>query len=390
MEKSEYGGLTVKAYDYSTMPYVKEYFLNRKTKLQQAFICIITLLLTFIFVFICFAPFEEVIKVKGFIRPNENISGVLNAVTGRIQTVSYSSGQTVKKGQLLLEIDPTQLEAEKESLITLMTEEQKKLDSLYEIRNSIEQNMNIIDSSHYEAFLRYEVWKTNLSKLENIRNLNLEKYEKEKNLPKSMTTTAALDELNSQYLISCDEYDNLYYSFKHEIEQEIAEFETSNKINNSKLKQIENSLLFTKVCAPIDGIIQEVSVFNTGDWVQTGQLLFNIVPTEDTSVKVELVISTKQAGKIEEGMTVKMRFPSLPYHEFGGTKGTIITIDPDITRTQNGEAYFIIKTNIEDRLLSDKKGKVYPLRVGLETDARIILSKKTIMQFLLEKLNLWY
>ena len=380
----------MKVYDYSTLPYVQEYFLNRKTKVQQAFICIISLLLLFIFILICIAPFEEVIKVKGYIRPDENISGVLNAVTGRIKKVSYSSGQTVTKGQLLLEIDPTQIEAEKESLVTLMREEKKKLASLYEIRKSIELDQNVIQSEYYEAFLRYELWKTNLSKLENIRKFNLEKYEKEKSLPSSMTTTAILDELNSQYLISCDEYDNLSISFKHDIEQEITEYETSEQINNSKLKQLEDSLLFTQVCAPIDGIIQEVSSFNTGDWVQAGQLLFNIVPDEDSATRVELVIPAKQAGKIEQGMKVKMRFPSLPYHEFGGTEGTIITIDPDITKTKDGEAYFIIRTDIEQRFLTDKKGKSYPLRVGLEADSRIILSKKTILNFILEKLNLWY
>lgn len=380
----------MKAYDYSTMPYVQEYFLNRKTKVQQAFIWTITVLLALVFLFISLAPFEEVIKVRGYIRPDENISGVLNAVTGRIKTVSYSSGQTVQKGQLLLEIDPTQLEAEKEGLITLMTEEQKKLSALYEIRQSIEQEQNVIESTFYEAYLRFELWKTNLSKLDNIRTLNLEKYEKEKLLPKSMTTTAALEELNSQYLISCDEYNNLYISFKHDIEYEISEYETSDKINHSKLKQIEDSLLFTKVCAPIDGIIQEISVFNTGDWIQTGQLLFNIIPEEASTTRVELVIPAKQAGKIEKGMKVKMRFPSLPYHEFGGTEGTIITIDPDITKSQNGEAYFVIRTDIKQRFLNDKKGKKYPLKVGLEADARIILSKKTIMNFLLEKLNLWY
>ncbi len=89
-------------------------------------------------------------------------------------------------------------------------------------------------------------------------------------------------------------------------------------------------------------------------------------------------------------MTVKMRFPSLPYHEFCGTEGNIITIDPDITKSQNGEAFFLIKTNMKDIYLKDKKGKEYPLKVGLQVDARIVLSKKTILKFILEKMNLWY
>ena len=41
-------------------------------------------------------------------------------------------------------------------------------------------------------------------------------------------------------------------------------------------------------------------------------------------------------------------------------------------------------------IVFDKKGKEYPLKVGLQVDARIIISTKTILNFMLEKLNLWY
>ncbi|MBR4790462.1 MAG: HlyD family efflux transporter periplasmic adaptor subunit [Treponema sp.] len=380
----------MKIYDDIVSNYTQEYFLRKKPSSQNIVIFIITCFLITVTLILSFAPFEEVIKVKGNIRPNNNISKVSNAVTGRIKTISYESGQSVTKGQLLLEIDPTQLEAEKASLITQMEEENEKLDALYEIRQSILQDKNIINQNHYEAYLRFEVWKTNLSKLENIKNYNLEKLEKEKTLPSSMTTATVLNELNSQYLISCDDYNNLYISFEHDIEEEIIKYQTSQKINRTRLRQIEDSLLFTKVCAPIDGIIQEISVFNTGDWIQAGQNIFNIIPYETSSPKIEIIIPARQAGKIEEGMKVKIRFPSLPYHEFGGTEGTIITIDPDVTKTQNGEAFFIIRTNIEKTILSDKKGKSYPLKVGLEADARIVLSRKTILNYILEKLNLWY
>lgn len=380
----------MKVYIENTVPYTQEYFLKKTPLFQRVIIWVICALITATFIFISCAKFEEVVKVTGTIRPEENISPVTNAVTGRIKSISYESGEAVKKGQLLLEIDPTQLEAEKESLESQISEETEKLTALYRIKQSIFQNENIIGKDYYEAYLRYEIWQTNLRKLENIRNLNEEKFKQEQKLPSSMTTVARLRELESEYLVSCNDYDNYNISFQHEIESEIIELETAFKINNAKLKQVDDSLLFTRVLAPIDGIIQEVTVFNENDWIQSGQKLLNLVPADEELTRVELSIPAKQAGKIESGMTVKMRFPSLPYHEFGGTEGEIITIDPDITRTQNGEAFFIIKTNLNKNSLSDKKGKEYPLKVGLQVDARIILSKKTILKFVLEKMNLWY
>lgn len=381
----------MKVYSEDTIPYTQEYFLKRIPFSQYLTIWIICSLLLFTLIFISFAKFEEVIKVQGYIRPEDNISTVSNAVTGRIISLDYKSGQAVKKGQLLLKIDPTQFIAEKKALESQMEEESKKLSALYEIKESINTNKNLVNKkNHYEAFLRYELWKTDLQKLENIRNLNKMKYNQEKQLPNSMTTTARLHELESEYLISCNNYDEYNIAFKHDIETEIITYETSYKINTNKLTQINDSILYTEVKAPIDGLIQEITVYNNNDWIQSGQKLLNIIPTDRDFTKVELSIPAKQAGKIEKGMKVKMRFPSLPYHEFGGTEGTILTINPDIIHSQNGEAYFLINTGMEDQSLIDKKGKEYPLKVGLQVDARIILSKKTILKFVLEKMSLWY
>lgn len=380
----------MKIYAQQAATYTQEYFLSKKPIFQRAIIWMILSLITLTFFFIVFAPFEEVVKVTGTVRPEENISPVSNAVTGRIKSIAYESGQTVKKGQLLLEIDSTQFEAQKDSLVSRMAEEEEKLSALYEIKKSIATNRNVIQKKHYEAYLRYEVWKTNLAKLRNIRTLSKEKLLQEQAMPISMTTASKLREMQAEYLVSCNNYDDCDISFRHEIESEIISFETSAKVNQAQLKQIEDSIRFTKVLAPIDGIVQEVSVFNKNDWIQVGQHLFNLIPDDQKFTEVELLIPAKQAGKIENGIKVKMRFPSLPYHDFGGTEGKILVIDPDITHSNNSEAYFVIKANLEKNSLTDKKGKKYPLKVGLQVDARIIISKTTILKYILEKLNLWY
>jgi membrane fusion protein, peptide pheromone/bacteriocin exporter len=381
----------MKLYSDEMVDLTQEYFVRKKPVSQKLFIWIISALLIALIIFIAFAPFEEVVKVSGYIRPVENISSVSNAVTGRILTVSYKPGKEVYKNQLLLEIDPTQLESQKQSLISQMQEENKKLEAAYQIQESIESDNNVIDKNNYpEAYLRYSLWKINLQKLEYAEKLNYERLCNEKALPETMTTISHIHELEAEYLISQKEYENFDVNFRHDIISQIDELETSEEINDAKLKQIEDSLLYTKVTAPIDGIIQEITPFNENDWVQSGQKLFNIVPFSQEESKVELDLQAKQAGKLETGMKVKMHFPSLPYHEFGGAEGTIITIDPDITRNQNGDAYFVILTDLDKKSLTSKKGKEYPLKVGLQVDARIIVSKKTILKYVLEKMNLCY
>lgn len=377
----------MKVYSPQTIPYTQEYFMRKKPSSQRAVIWIITIILVAAILFISFAKFEEVVKVNGYIRPQDNISSVANAVTGRIKSISYTSGQQVIKGQLLLEIDPIQLEAEKEGLVTQIKEEQEKLSALYEIKNSIQKNENLIDKNHYEAYLRYEVWKNNIESQKNIVNFTKAKLEDELALDQRMTTMVKIRELQYQYDAALFSYENTRLDFVHQIEAEICTLQTNLQITRSKLTKIEDSILFTKVTAPIDGVIQEITVFNINDWIQAGQELFNIVPEEKKSIKVELTIPAKNAGKLEDGLEVKMRFPSLPYHEFGGAEGTILTIAPDVNKTQNGEAFFVIKTDLNKNCLKDKKGREYPLKVGLQVDARIIVSQKTVLKYVLEKMN---
>lgn len=141
-----------------------------------------------------------------------------------------------------------------------------------------------------------------------------------------MTTNERLKTVESEYKIAKREYETMDLSFRHDITKEIEEYTDSLRIKSSRLKQIEDSLLYTKIISPINGVIQEKKELNKNDWIQAGESLFNVIPIEDKSNKVELYVPARQAGKIRVGMKVKLKFPSLPYHEFGDCEGIINAI----------------------------------------------------------------
>ncbi|MBR6296181.1 MAG: HlyD family efflux transporter periplasmic adaptor subunit [Treponema sp.] len=380
----------MKVYSDQLLTKTQEYFFRHKPSLQSRFVTIIASLIAIAFIWFAVAPFEEVIKTSGFIRPETNISSVSNVITGKITKVEYSMGKAVKKGDLLLSIDPTQILKEKETLITELEKQKEKLIALNYINESIEKGKNVIPNEYQEATLRFQKWQKNINQLEKTKNNNLYILNLEKSLPANMTTETRLKEYTYKYKVSLDEYNAFNTSFKHDIAHEIEELELSTKLNETKLEQIEDSLRYTDVTAPIDGLIQEISVLNPGDWIQSGQKLFNIVPYGNENCIVELSVPASQAGKIKHNMKVKMRFPSLPYYEFGGAEGCILTIAPDISSTSNGTAVFVIRSNMDKNVLVSKSGINFPLRIGLQVDARIIVSKRTLLKYVLEKLNLWY
>lgn len=380
----------MRVYLSSDTEITKEYFFSKNPLIQRVVIWIIGIFVLTAILWATFAKFEEVVKVSGLIRPTDNISSVSNAVTGRIQSVGYTKGQRVTKGQLLLSIDPTQLESQKEALLVELEHEKLQLDYLNAIHESINQNKNVIPKELSGAYLRYSVWEKELRKLNEVQRIKKRAWDNERKLPSSMTTIEKLKNLESEYYIAKNDYDNTNLSFKHDISSELESYSSSYSIKSAQLKQIEDALLFTKIKSPIDGVIQEKRELNANDWIQAGEALFNIVPIEDVKNKVEVYIPAKKAGKVKVGMKVKMRFPSLPYNEFGDCEGTILTIDPDVTQNNQGEAFFLVVTNMNKDKLEDKNGVSFPLKVGLQADVRIILSKKSLLLFLLEKMDLWY
>ncbi len=380
----------MKVYSDTLLEKTQEYFFKRKPSLQSKFVIIIASLIVVAFIWFVAAPFEEVIKTSGYIRPQSNISSVSNAITGKITKVDYSPGKEVKKGDLLLSIDPTQMLKEKETLNTELQEQEKQLRALTYINESINAGKNVIPDEYPEAALRYLKWRENVEQLERTKNQNLYTLNIERNLPSNMTTETRLKEYTYRYNVSLNEYNALIASFKHDVTKEMENLDISIKLNKTKLEQLEDSLRYTNVTAPIDGVIQEIASLNPDDWIQSGQKLFNIIPSGNENCIVELSVPASQAGKLNRDMKVKMRFPSLPYYEFGGAEGNILTIDPDVSTTNNGTAVFLIRTDMDRNVLTGKSGQDFPLRIGLQVDARIIVAKRTLLGFVLEKLNLWY
>ena len=228
----------MKIYSQELLPLTKEYFLNKKPAVQKAIILIIAAVTVSAFLWISFAPFEEVVKAAGYVRPLENISPVANSVTGRIENIFYRTGQHVKKGKLLLCIDPTQLQAECDFLSKQTQKERTDLNGLYQIQKSIGLGKNIISAEQKEASLRYELWVTSLERLENIRQLKLKDYQRELQLSPSMTTAAKIQRLESEYIVARNEYEETDLTFRYQVAQEISDTEISLKRNEAKLKEL--------------------------------------------------------------------------------------------------------------------------------------------------------
>lgn len=60
-----------------------------------------------------------------------------------------------------------------------------------------------------------------------------------------------------------------------------------------------------------------------------------------------------------------------------------------LTRDGNYSGYYIVEASIENKTLEDKDGNKGQIAVGMETEAKIVTQKKSILRYLLEKIDLF-
>ena len=119
---------------------------------------------------------------------------------------------------------------------------------------------------------------------------------------------------------------------QNEARAQLAEFQTS-------LAKAERDLDFTSVRAPVDGTFSNRLV-NTGDFIQAGQRLGNVVPLND--VFIDANFKETQLKRIRPGQPVKISVDAYGHRKFAGfvdsispAAGSVFTLLPPDNATGN-------------------------------------------------------
>ena len=79
-----------------------------------------------------------------------------------------------------------------------------------------------------------------------------------------------------------------------------------------------------------------------------------------------------------------------PGSQYGILKGQVTSISKDVlTRDGNYSGYYLVEASIENKTLKDKDGNRGQLAVGMEAEAKIVTQEKSIIRYLLEKIDLF-
>ena len=349
-------------------------------------VCLIVLLLT--------VKINDVVKVSGIVRTETNNSSVNNIIAGQIETIFYKPGQFVERGDSLFSLKKDVYQTVMNDLENEITDTKSELNCVKALISCSENypeacSINCGDYSNTDTLVysQLEEYLKTVDYMKRQIAIYDFHYQNVKNQPEILFNKNEVEEAFLELKLCQQELERYNASF-------LSDNLQKKKALELKLAKLEQELIRTKeqyafldISAPISGFVQEVSSLNTGDYVFENQNILVIVPDDAKSFKVELEVPTKNIGEITSGMEVKYRLSAFPFFEYRGAEGFIEAVDSDVRQGNDGQLFYRVCSDIDRVSFKNKKGQEYPLRAGIEVNARIVLEKISVIHFILRKMD---
>ena len=167
-------------------------------------------------------------------------------------------------------------------------------------------------------------------------------------------------------------------------QKEIAEL-------SERQKELEDNLFRTTIISPINGIVNKLYINTTGGVVNSGEVLLDIVPTEENLV-IEAELPIKDIGFVSLNQRAVVKLDSADAPIFGNIEGIVEKISADTMEelnSQNSKVFYKIQVKTEKNFF-DSGQQRYELIPGVKVIVNIHTGKRTVLEYMLTPfLKIW-
>lgn len=201
---------------------------SKPNKFIMIFIYILIAIIATFLTWAWFSEKEIIVKVQGVVRPDNEIQSVSNIIQGEVKSVKMKNGEEIKKGNILFEIDSSELQDKKNQINDQIDYLDKDNKNLEKLNKSINENTNYFknndeEKEYYYKFKSYEAGnKVSLEEKNNISDSKKELLNEKANLEilnKSISENKNYTEQGSVYSAQYDSYISSREIILNKIEQ---------------------------------------------------------------------------------------------------------------------------------------------------------------------------
>src|SRR3712207_6308458 len=140
----------------------KEVLQSKPHPFTLIFIYIVLALLLSFFLWAFISEKEIVVRAQGRVKPMESVYKVTNLIASKVKNINFKNGNKVKNGQVLYELDHTDLDIQKQAIEKALKETKLDISNLDKLKKSVLDNTNYFnkdnkdEEEYYNKYLNYE------------------------------------------------------------------------------------------------------------------------------------------------------------------------------------------------------------------------------------------
>jgi len=235
-------------------------------------------------------------------------------ISGNVIKVHFDDNQTVKKGQLLVEIDPIDYEVKYEQALSVVEGAKAQKNSSEQQISQSESSLAQINADINSVKSEFEMAETEFNRYTNLYNIKA-------------ASKQDFDRASTNYKSAKAKLDSIIKKAAS-AQKQVSINGSQSKVASAQIKQLlanakqaKLNLSYTKIYAPSSGVITKKAV-EEGVYVQTGQPLFAVVPEKRWVIAN---FKETQLTNMKIGQIVNIKVDSYPDKTFKGRIDSIQT-----------------------------------------------------------------
>ncbi len=345
--------------------------------------------------FACFAKMDIVVSAQGKVIPSGKSKVIQPLDPGLVRAIHVRDGQSVKAGDVLVELDPTNAGADHDRLqnefweteaevlrLTAQIEGKPKFAAPKDMPQTTVLNQQAMlqsrlteqraklasteaDVSRRHANLQAAI--STVSELKSSLPLTREKHDMREYLAKTgyVSKTSLIDsklelskaekdlavqsenlkEAQSNYQAAMAQRNQALAEYRARVGSELVEATKKRDAAKQEFVKANQRLTMQTLRAPIDGVVQQLAVTTVGGVVTAAQPILTVVP-ENTPLEVEAQVINRDIGHLHVGQRVINKVETYDFTRYGYIEGEVQWVGTDAVQDQ-------------------KLGLVYPIRIKL-------------------------
>lgn len=339
------------------------------------------------------AEVEQVSRNDGRIVPDAREQVIASAEVGILRELLVREGDRVSRGQVLVRLDPTRVEAQQnegqvkrlalQATIARLAAEAagRPLQFPAELRDH--KALMEAETESFEArqrLLEEAVASIGRSAALLGREMRIAQSMAAKGLMSDVEVMRLSRQVNELQLQRSERVSR----FRQEASAELVKLRNELAQQQEQMVVRQDALTRTVLSSPVDGLVKNIRANTLGGVITTGAPIMEIVPLTER-ILVETRIKPAEIGYLRVGQKATIKVAGFDYNVFGGLQGKVEYISPDALgdADKGGDGRYYRALVRTERSTLRYKGEAVEVIPGMNASVEIKTGERSVLSFLL-------